>query len=189
MTTIENLTEGQVLIVSVKKVAGEKFQLELAEKIKNPTSRMNVLALVNAGDDRFKQSSGARRAWLTGTAEGFKSTFGIDCTGVTETPKEINKLAPQINGMDLHIEIVETITPSDYQKANVQSTAKQNGKGKFFMFNNQYIFSNTAVVAGEAKHKLLKITDDQGAYLANCGLVDFGTKVSSTPSLDIVNLG
>lgn len=190
MKKVEELQTGEVLINSVRKISGDKYQLEFAEKIQNPTSRENVLALVNAGDERFTQSSGARRAWLTGTALGFKSTFNIDCTNVGETPVMLGILSPKLpSGVELHIEIVETVTPTDYQKANIEKSAKQNGKGKFFMYNGNHIFSNTTIVAGVAKHKLLKITDESGAYLPQCGLVEFGAQLTTTPALDVANLG
>jgi hypothetical protein len=180
--SIETLKANEVLLVSVRKVNGEKYHFELAEKITNPQARINVLALLNAGDDRFTQSKGLQYAWTSATAEGAMQLFGLDVTNASsdkENPTMLNILNPTIsvNGeaYPLHVEIQEITEPKEsYYMENVEKMAKSNGKGKYFIYNGKYIFKDNKVVAGEAKHSRKIITDDKGQYLPNCGLIEFG---------------
>ena len=68
----------------------------------------------------------------------------------------------EVSGIKYNYKVVinETTEANEYQKANVETTAKRRGvNGEFITSNGQYIFSNTTVVGvkeGEvAKHNLL----------------------------------
>ena len=67
--SLQGLQVGQTLLVSARKVAGNKLQLEFAEIVKTQSTAANPLAIFNKSDDRFSQGNGARRAWLTAEAK------------------------------------------------------------------------------------------------------------------------
>ena len=50
---VQSLTPGQSRLVSIRKVEGGKFHLEIAEKIVKESGTVNVLAMLNIGDERF----------------------------------------------------------------------------------------------------------------------------------------
>lgn len=185
-TFIENLKNNVTALVSMKKVNSSadglsKYQLEFAEKITDESNpNLNVLALVNVGDDRFVAGKGARRAWMTGTKDGLMAIQGLKEEHFADADSgaivELNIIEPKIkaNGQlyPLAIEIQETQEPNEYQATNLEKTAKQNGKDKYFVINGKYIFSNTVIVAGKANHKRITLKKD-GQYLPTAGLIDF----------------
>jgi hypothetical protein len=148
------LTPGQSMLTSVRRVAGGKFHLELAEKIQKNTGVVNVLSILNAGDSRFN-TSGARRAWAPAEAAMITSSFGIDAEQL-EALEESEKmfvciLNPSLGDVQLRIQIRETIEGDDYDNANIEKTAKRAGKdGDILTSEGSPIFSKTYVV-GAAK--------------------------------------
>lgn len=203
-TFIETLKNNVTALLSLKKVNSSvdgisKYQLEFAEKITDESNpSINVLALVNVGDDRFAGAKGARRAWMKGTKEGLMAIQGLTEAHFADADSgavvELNITSPKIkaNGSlyPLAIEIQETQEASEYQAANLEKAAKQNGKDKYFTINGKYIFSNAAIVAGKANHKRINLKKD-GQYLPTAGLIDFDcfdqvSTPSVTASADVV---
>ena len=167
--SLQTLNAGQTLLVQARKVANGKLQLELAEIIAS-SSTVNPLSLFNKSDKRF--TSGARRAWLTCEASDASELLGIDCSdngnwGLDDMGRDIlplNVLNPvaQVgdNFHSLKVEIVETTEPTEWQAANLESSAKRAGAdGDFIMHNGKYIFSNTRICFDQASHVLLKADD------------------------------
>lgn len=155
--TVETLMPGETLLVAAKAVSGGKIQLEFAEIIRNPYAQSSnpLVAAFNASDSRF--SSRARRAWMSGEQSDIERLLGIQLGSIEQgASKELNILNPKVNGVELSVQISETTSPDDYQKENIESTAKRAGaEGDFIMSDGKHIFSNTTVVAGEANHTFL----------------------------------
>jgi len=186
--SLETLTPGNSLLVSSRKVANGKIQLEVAEKLENSASN-NPLGSFNKSDDRFS-SSGARRAWLTAEIEDASELLGLDLsTGYTVNDKGhevlmLNVLNPTVLGQALRVQVTETVEPSEYQATNLDSAAKRKGKdGDFITNDGMYIFANTDVVFGEPTHTFLQpdttsTTSGNGIMAANNVFVETGEIIS-----------
>lgn len=162
-TTIATLVAGQVLLATARRVEGGKVQLEFAEIIVNPKNSTNVLAELNADDDRFAASKkGARRAYLTASPAMAEAHFGIKIAELPEdgSKKEFNILNPELKGVTLRMQVSEKFEGSAYEMENQQKTAKQykDNKGvvKYFVKDGKLIFSETTMVANEPKHKIIE---------------------------------
>jgi hypothetical protein len=162
-TTIATLVVGQVLLASARRVAGDKVQLEFAEIIVNPKSSTNVLAELNADDDRFAAGKkGARRAYLTASPSLAEAHFGIKLADLNAdgSKTEYNILNPELKGMKLRMQISEKFEGSAYEMENSQKTAKQykDNKGvvKYFVKDGKLIFSEATMVTNEPKHKIIE---------------------------------
>jgi hypothetical protein len=154
------LKTGDVLLVKATKTRTQgTVQLEFAEKM-SPASGfeesavVSALSVFNASDPRFVR--GARRAWLTAKIEDVQRLLDLN-TGDDaewnlnpETGKEellIGLMNPTANDMALKVRILETVTPDDWQKENVEKAAKRRGKdGDYITHKGMFIFSNTDVV-------------------------------------------
>jgi hypothetical protein len=152
---IENLQNNQRAITSLRKIGGgTKIQFELAEKIERAEENgVNLLALMNKGDERFNQSK-PRRAWMSAEYAQITAFFGISAEDLAEVsedalnPTRIWIESPQVNGLDLHIKVTETISGTDYEMANIDTKAKRSGKdGAIQSFDGFPIFSHTEIVA------------------------------------------
>lgn len=167
--SLDMIQENQTLLLSARKVSGNKIQLEFAELIRTSTASVNPLGLFNKSDDRFNTGNKARRAWLTAEAKDASVILGLDLSdsanwsvdGMGREVLELNVLNPvaTINGTDhqLKIEIVETIEPTDWQAQNLQTSAKRRGKdGAFITHKGMYIFANTRIVFDKANHVMLE---------------------------------
>ena len=159
---IAALTVGQVLLVKAIKTAdtlnGTGYQLEFAEKVQadsKGTGVLNLLQVFNADDARF--GSGARRAWMKISMLQANTLFGINLgddadwalnpeTGKEELP--IGMLNPTFNGLSVRIQVTESTVPfSDYQRDNVEKSAKRKGKdGDYIFHKGKHIFSNAVPV-------------------------------------------
>lgn len=160
-------------LTGVRAVKGGKFQIEISQKVEKPTQGSNLLALMNEGDERFSQSK-ERKAWMTAEGAQIKALFGIDCSTIKEGfPLVCDIVAPEVKGDLLNIQVVETIVPNEYQKENVLSTAKQyvdkDGVTQYLRKGNNFIYSNSTIVAGEANNVFVghnaKITEEQARAL------------------------
>lgn len=157
-TTVKTLSQGDVLLVSAKGVKGGKIQLEFAEHVTSPYARSSnpLVSLLNKSDKRF--SSRPRRAWMSGEKVDIESLLDIKLSDVSEGDiKELNILNPKIKGQKVRVQINETTEPDDYQKDNIEDTAKKAGaEGDFIFSGGKHIFSNTSAVMGESYHKFLQ---------------------------------
>ena len=176
---LQTLTAGNSLLVQARQVAGGKIQLEMAEVLNLNNTSGNPLAIFNKSDDRFSQG-GARRAWLTAEAEDASKLLGVDLTQgwVTDdmgrTVLPLNILNPKVtigdNTHTLRVEVVETTTPTEWQAANIETSAKRAGRdGAYITHQGKYIFSNTRVCFDKANHILLQSDARQAAVDVNTG--------------------
>lgn len=165
--SIAQLQMNETLLVSARKVAGQKVQLEFAEIIEKGSAPANVLASFNKSDNRFSQG-GARRAWMTAEPSDASKLLGVDLSDsadwtVNALGQEVlmlNVLNPQILIGDelknLKVEVVETTTANEWQLDNIDTAAKRKGKdGDFIMCDGKHIFANTRIALGKANHVFL----------------------------------
>jgi hypothetical protein len=169
--SLQGLQMNETLLVSARKVAGQKVQLEFAEILqKESTQSANPLAIFNKSDERFSQTGKARRAWMTVQPQDASSILGIDLSDsaawtVNNLGQEIlmlNVLNPVaiVNGeaLVLKVEVVETTTPTEYQLDNIETAAKRRGKdGSFCTHKGNYIFANTRIAFNKANHVMLEM--------------------------------
>lgn len=163
MKTVENLSMGEVMLVSAQNVKGGKVQLEFAEVIQKEGGRTNVLALLNEGDDRFNQAK-ARRAWVSIEPSAAEKYMGIDLSGLKGkeegTEIELNVLSPTLNGKPIHIQINEsTSTTRQWDLDNIEKAAKSitTKEGtQYFVKDGKPVFSKaTIALEGEVRHSLI----------------------------------
>ena len=160
--SLDTLNPGDSLLVSSRRVANGKIQLEVAERLEGGSSSNNLLGMFNKSDERFTQG-GARRAWLTCEPSDAAEILGIDLSDGYTTDergrdiKPLNVLNPSMGGTVLHVQVNESTEPSEYQAMNIETAAKRRGKdGDFITHQGMYIFANTQVVSGEAQHTFLE---------------------------------
>jgi len=163
MKTIENLEVGEMLLVSARKVNGGKLQLCFAQKIKNPNIRpSSIVGLLNASDDRFTQTGKPRYAWISVEPKDASEKLGLDFSSLKEVgdTMDINKANPQLEGVSLNIQITESTEGTEWEVANLESTAKRAGAdGEFILTKDgHYIFMHSTVVAGEPQHYFFENT-------------------------------
>jgi len=157
---LNTLKLGQTLLTRFRKIEGGFVQMELAE-VKEGSRGLSAAFVFNQSDNRFSRNS-ARRAWQPATPADIESTLGISVGDdqaweMDETGNEIltvNILNPVANyeGQEfpLRVQIIETTEPTDWQAANVQSSAKRKGKGgDFILHNGDYIFTRSSIIFNE----------------------------------------
>lgn len=162
-TVVESLTPGETCLTHVKRIKGDKFSFQIVELIE---STMNPLALLNASDERFKQSK-VRPAWINGTAKDAIKQFGLKitedelnklpiATGTSDSALEDGKTKinlavknPKVSGLRLRVQIEEQVGKPQYEG----QTAKRAGaEGDWLTHNGELIYSTTRVVATEPQH-------------------------------------
>ena len=167
--TLNTLTLGDTLLVSAKKVKGDKISLEFAEILTVSEGPKTALSRFNRSDARFGNK--ARRAWVNVTVEDISEDLEMDFSDNNEgwelTEKGevliLNMLNPTVEGERVRVMVSETTEPDDYQADHVETAAKRKGKeGEFIKHNGEYIFSNTYVVISNEviEHVLLKADDE-----------------------------
>ena len=168
--SLQGLQINQTLMVSARKVAGSKIQLEFAEVIEKSSGSVNPLALFNKSDSRFS-SGGARRAWMTVEPSDASALLGLDLTDsnpgwttdvLGREVLALNVLNPQVligdELINLKVEVVETTEPTDWQEANKDTAAKRRGKdGDFCYHNGREIYANTRIAFNKANHVFLEM--------------------------------
>ena len=130
--SLDTLNPGDTLLVQARKVANSKIQLEFAEIIQTTDRPVSLLSILNRSDDRF--ATRARRAWITAEAidasEDFNVNFGDDGEWYVSEKGELMDLGilnPEYNGTRMKLRIFETLTPSKWQEANLETSAKRKG--------------------------------------------------------------
>ena len=155
----------KVTLVSAKGIKGGKVQLTFSQLVETGKTPTGLLGILNASDDRFNQSK-PRYAWLSAQPADVQLQFGLDVSGLAEGQElEIDMVDPKIAGDDrsLNLQITETTKGTDYDVANFETRAKRAGKDGDFITtaDGQYIYVNTSVVVGEAKHTFITETARQ----------------------------
>lgn len=164
---INGLKEGETLLTSLKKVNGDKIQVEIAEKVRSPynrsAGRSAVTQMFNASDHRFNGGSGARRAWQPGTAGDLKKLFPSLSTQIDEcSSKEVGHVVyvgiknPTINGQRLRLQVEETTTPNEREAQIMDKVVKTAGAdGNVVTSGGMPVISRTHITMGEATHTFL----------------------------------
>jgi hypothetical protein len=154
---VKDIKKGETILTTIRSVNGDKLQIEIAEIVDNQS--INVAAMLNKGDDRFKNAVKVRRAWQSATAEGLKDLLNIDVADLnfeTVDDKEIatlNMLNPTIAGERLHVQINDSLTKSFDKQEAKQITTKE---GVFFLTKDGgFIYQTTKIVAEEPKHVII----------------------------------
>lgn len=96
---LPNVKNGTVFIAGVTKVKDHngvhQMMLEVVQKKQlNATAKVNILAALNAGDDRFRANARTLRVWLKITEKGFDDIFNsVNITGkeLHEKTKDLQK--------------------------------------------------------------------------------------------------
>lgn len=183
-------------LTTIRKVANGSLQAELVDIIERPGA-INVLALLNKGDERFKTGN-TRRAWFPVTLQSLEE-MGATAEQLAKIEAlahgekfELNIENPQVNGLKLRIQITESINPDMYQRQNTMKTAKQImidnnvaksrvasefdltvhiGKNGYFIDEGgNFIFAKATVnVEGQVNHTFVKGTLVPETELANYG--------------------
>ena len=148
-------------ITAFKRVNGDKFQTRFEQYItKDDTSGINVLALMNEGDNRFK--SKPTTALPCYTALAINKQFNVDLLELESLAVgevlEIEIDNPTIMDYELNIQVVETLIPANdarigYAKKLVD---KETGEQTYFAVDDLFVYRSATVVAGEPKHKFVK---------------------------------
>ena len=129
--TIDTLqTKNCLLLEAIKTKNPNKVQLHFAEKKGANTN--SLLAMFNASDDRF--SSKATRAWISVEIEDAKKLLGVDLSATSDKWQMIdgkermplNIVNPVVlsNGQLIRVRVVETVTPTDFEKTDPEKFAK-----------------------------------------------------------------
>lgn len=168
MVLMQNLKPGQCLLVSAAKTIDEsKVQLEFAEIIVRKDRPLQAVALLNSTDERFNRGQKARRGWVTVVKEEAKKAFGIDFDKIEYTLHEgdrkplayIGKMNLALQGRPVHLQVTDTLIPTEWQEQNIHTAAKNNGMGTYYLKDGQPIFSNVTVVAGNPVHRFIDYTE------------------------------
>jgi hypothetical protein len=166
--TLETLTPEQTLIVHARKVNGDKLQLEFAEILSREDRPVNALGMFNKSDERFSLQGRPRRAWLTVEEDDAAELLGIDLGGdyitndMGHVIKPLNILNPLIvsgqhAGTRLRVQIVETTKATEWDAANIETSAKRAGKdGDFITHKGMYIFTQSTVSLGAPQNVFLE---------------------------------
>ena len=164
--SLETLTPGQTLLVQARKVNGNKIQLEFGEVLQQADRPQNALSVFNKSDERFNVGVRARRSWLTVEPQDAQELLGVDLGGDYTTNemghevKSLNILNPEVNGQRLRVQIQETTDATEWDAANIQTSAKRRGKeGGFITSKGMYIFTRSTVVFGEPQNVFLEADD------------------------------
>lgn len=197
--SIAKMNEGTVILTSVRPVSGDKYSVEFAEKIVNETSN-GLLGNLNFNDERFTGQK-ARRGWTSATKAGLAQVFGINVDELKseEHPKfdviyPVGLINPMAHGKNIRLQIVDKVLSQlDPEKDawkldNVKLSAKQDGKGNYFIAGHELIFSD--VIPTDAKvfeHSIITrdstTTDPESYLLPNIALTaeeKVGKKVVET---------
>lgn len=188
----EELKEGQIMITSVRAVKGDKFEVTFASKIARPEQAPSLAQMMNADDPKFsRKSDNVRFGWQAGTKGQIKELFGIDVTGVTEKPKEVNLLIEkEFDGYVLVMQVIDSTEPDDYAKDHVAERAKNTGGDAplYFLYNRQFIFSKSKLIlvpkGTKVEHTILS-TKESGVFKPNCALLPFAKACDYRDGVDV----
>lgn len=173
-------------ITRVRKVAGGKYELELTQVVDNPEQSMNVAAMFNADDDRFKAfAPKARKAWQAGTPAQIQSLFGIDVNSLTYDAQGcavVSVVNPSIEEQRLVIQLTDTHKPN---YSNKPKQTVKDGVATIFTKGGKPIYQSTSIVGEKSlNHTVIKrdgtmTAEEFAAYCATVG---------STESVESENL-
>lgn len=143
-----------------------KVSLEFATEVSRPNQKTNILALMNAGDERFNQPS-LRYGWMTAEKSQVKALLGFDVDNLANKEELIVEMEnPTIAGTPVCVQINESIEPNAQDAAlPVQNRyglkRLSNDKGKFLFYakgtkNLVYQYSSIVPTA-ECTHTFVEL--------------------------------
>lgn len=156
MKTVENLKPGETLLRAVRVYEDGSYGIEICEMRKNQP--INVAALLNKSDDRFKQSQPkAMRAWTrVNSPVELQEYFNIDTTTLQFTEKDsqgndlaiVNILNPKIEGQRLVVQTEDSLVPVDGKKTyQVKKFGVDTDNVTIPTFGGKPIFSRRSVTS------------------------------------------
>ena len=174
---IAELPVGQAAALQLTRIKDDKttgaktFQMEFGQKMTATTTGTNFVAMMQASNPAFSQSSGCRRVWLNfGEAELHKYFPSIDKNAIAQLPIRtsstagpaifIGQVNPSVshNGEEKFFRIrINEVFESDateWELANIERAAKKAGStGRFIKGYNpdtqreEHIFSRTEIAS------------------------------------------
>lgn len=189
-SAIDNLVEGQTMLAFARlSKNGEKAYCTFASVIKRDDSSVNMLGLLNKGDDRFNSKPKPRRAWASVEPTIFEQITGKKFSELTLEDTEINLLNPTVEGHEISLCVRETLDANEEELSNVEKYAKQTvnrktGEILYFYKDGKHIFSNMVIQAkGSAQDKHIRINVTGENASPNTGLFPFGYEFPEVVSL------
>lgn len=157
---VADLTPGQTLLNSVRKINGDKYQFEFITRIvKSSEPSRNLLAAANIGDDRFKDTSVITKyTHFSATLEGAAAVLDIDVTDVDFEYSDLNILDPKhANGEALTTEIREsseaTMSPElRAKRVNSSNWLKDKTGVQIYAADGGKVYRQSMIVCGTPKH-------------------------------------
>lgn len=169
---MENLNSTKSFISRVRKVKGDKIEIEVAQLKKS--NKGNLVALLNKGDDRFS-SNAPRRAWMTVTLDGILEqlpqlaevakrvhagaigAFEGRVKGDKSTNDSNLGSAVLADGTNLIVQVKEDIAPLTKYQADTGTGIKRKGaNGPVMTHGGKSIYSATFVVPEGIEDVLLE---------------------------------
>jgi hypothetical protein len=159
---------NELTLNSARLVNGGKISLEFTQEITTENSApKNILGMLNASDERFKQSGGKTYAWVSAVPEDAGKLFDIDFSTLESVGDvmELGIVNPTINGSELNIQIVETTKGNEWEVANLEKSAKRAGKDGDYITtkDGQFIYRRASIVLGAPKHSIITETERMSA--------------------------
>jgi len=118
--------------------------------------------MLNASDERFKQSGGKTYAWVSAVPADAEAIFGLDLSSLENVGDvlDLGIVEPSIQGKQLNIQVVETTKGNEWEVANIEKSAKRAGKDGDYITtkDGEFIYRRATVVAGEPQHKIITET-------------------------------
>lgn len=135
---------SQSKFTAIRKVNGGKFSITLEQVVTDESKSLNVVALMNADDERFAKSQPkARICFLTGTPAKILELYGIDAEALQYEPNEKGQLMssldivePKLLGYPLQIQLIDRVTignsksPKQYMDSNGAIQVLLDAEGK-----------------------------------------------------------
>ena len=154
---------NELVLNSARMINGGKVSLEFTQEITTENSApKNILSLLNASDERFKQSAGKTYAWVSAVPSDAESIFGLDLSSLENVGDvlELGIVDPTIQGKQLNIQVVETTKGNEWEVANIEKSAKRAGKDGDYITtkDGEFIYRRATVVAGTPKHSIITET-------------------------------
>jgi len=171
--TVSALNANETLLARAITSSGDKIGFEFHEVIDkgdSTTPGINMTYLANKSDTRFTTRS--QKAWLYGEQADMLEMFGLapnaldglwtvdqeylDRTGTSRNqamlnisnPTLIGHASPEGESIRTRVQILESITPSEYQAEDLENRCKRKGAdGDKILYQGNRIFRNANIVA------------------------------------------
>jgi len=168
--SLDTLKVDDVILTHVERTANGGYRAEFVEHInRGGTGSDDVLAMMNASDPRFQRGS-KTYTWVPATITDVETLLNIDGldiensefvsitskAGKVRQVVPLNILNPEFNGNKLRVEITETTTPTDWQKANGVGHKVNPATNEILLKDGQKIYRNTKMTIKEPVHTFVQ---------------------------------